>query len=93
MAEAQRFTFKHKEVVEALIKKQGLHEGRWALYVRFGLNAANAGPSDDQLNPIAMVPILEIGLSRTDKDTNLSVDAAAVNPAATGIGRRAPGRR
>jgi hypothetical protein len=32
------------------------------------------------LLPAAIVPILEIGLQKFDKETNLSVNAAEVNP-------------
>ncbi len=81
MAEADLFTFSHKEVVEALIKKQNLHEGLWALYIEFGIGAANAGPSPDALNPSAIVPVVKIGLTRATEKTNLTVDAAEVNSA------------
>ena len=36
MAEATQLVFSYKEVVTALIKAQGLHEGIWGLYVKFG---------------------------------------------------------
>lgn len=75
-----RFTFSHKELVQALIKHQGLHEGLWMLYVQFGLGATNAGPSDDELLPSAIVPIQKIGLQKGEKENNLTVDAAKVNP-------------
>ena len=80
MAEVDRFTFSHKEVVEALIRKQSLHEGLWGLYVEFGIGAANAGPNKDDLNPTAIVPVLKIGLVRVSEKSNLSVDAGEVNP-------------
>ena len=81
MAEAvTRFTFSHKELVEVLIKHQGLHEGLWMLYVEFGLGAVNAGPTDDEILPTAVVPIQKIGLQKGEKENNLTVDAAKVNP-------------
>ncbi len=80
MAEPTRFVFKHKEVAEALIKKQGLHEGIWGVYVRFGLAASNVGASTDDLNPAAIVPVVEIGIQTFEQENNLSVDAAVVNP-------------
>ena len=82
MAEPTQYMFMHKEVVETLIKKQGIHEGQWVLSVEFGLSAVTAGPSDDQLFPTAMVPLLKIGIQKTDQMSNLAVDAAQVNPAA-----------
>ena len=70
----------HKKVAEALIKSQGIHDGIWGLFVRFGLSASNVGIDDTQLVPAAIIPVIEIGLQRFAKETNLSVDAAKVNP-------------
>lgn len=80
MAEVTQYTFSHREVVEMLVKQQGLHEGIWGLYVRFGLGASNVGESAAQIQPAAIVPVVEIGLQKFDKETNISVDAAKVNP-------------
>ena len=80
MAEIGNIVFSYKEVVTALLKAQGIHEGKWALFVRFGLNAANIGGNDDDLRPAAIIPILEIGLQKAEKETSVSVDAAKVNP-------------
>ena len=79
MAETKQIAFTHKEVVEALLKQQGIHEGIWSLYVEFGLGAANVGQSDDNLLPTAIIPVVKIGLQKADKVNNLSVDAAQVN--------------
>jgi len=83
MAEVGRYTFSHKEVVEALIKLQGLHEGLWMLYVEFGLGAANVGPAEDQITPAAIIPVVKLGLQKGEKENALTVDAAKVNPAST----------
>ncbi|MHB8346696.1 MAG: hypothetical protein ACYDHM_05785 [Acidiferrobacterales bacterium] len=80
MAEATQFTFSYKEVAEALIKKQGLNKGFWSLYVEFGIAAGNVGPDADNLQPAAIVPVVKMGLLKVDKPTNLTVDAAIVNP-------------
>lgn len=80
MAEASQIVFSHKEVAEALVKKQGLHEGIWGLFVKFGIKAANIGEDESDLKPAAIIPILELGLQKFDKENNLSVDAAKVNP-------------
>ncbi len=80
MPEATQIIFKHKELAEILVKQQRIHEGIWGLYVRFGLGAQNVGVSDADLNPTAIIPVLEIGLQKFEKETNLSVDAAKVNP-------------
>ena len=80
MAEPIQIAFTHKEVVEALLKRQGIHEGLWGICVRFGIKGANVGASDSDLMPAAIVPVLQIGLQKVQKETNLSVDAAKVNP-------------
>jgi hypothetical protein len=80
MAEPTQIIFKHREVVEALIKQHGIHEGIWGLFVRFGLSAANIGTSADTLMPAAIVPLMEIGLQKFPEENNLSVDAGKVNP-------------
>jgi hypothetical protein len=80
MAEPSQFVFSFKEVAEALVKRHGLHEGIWGLTVKFGMQATNMGQNDSELKPTVVVPILEIGLQKFDKENNLSVDAAKVNP-------------
>jgi hypothetical protein len=82
MAETSQISFSYKEVVEALIKKHGLNEGLWMLAVNFGLQATNIGPTDADLKPAAIVGLLGIALQRADKETNLTVNAAYVNPPA-----------
>jgi hypothetical protein len=80
MAEAKQYVFTHKEVVEALLRKQGIHDGIWGLYIKFGIKAANVGGSPSEIMPSAIIPILEIGLQKFDKESNIAVDAALVNP-------------
>src|SRR5690348_12115994 len=83
MAEASQIIFSYKEVAEALVKKHGLHEGIWGLFFKFGMNASNIGPNEDELKPAAILAILEIGLQKFEKENNISVDAAKVNPEKT----------
>ena len=80
MPEPTQVLFSHKELVTVLIKSQGLHEGIWGLYVKFGLKAVNSGASDADLQPTAMIPVLGIGLQRFEEVNGLSVNAAEVNP-------------
>jgi hypothetical protein len=80
MPEPTQLVYKYQELVEMMLKAQGIHEGIWGLYVRFGLNAQNIGTSDTDLHPTAVIPVLEIGLQKFEKETNLSLDAARVNP-------------
>jgi hypothetical protein len=79
MAETKQIVFTHKEVVEALLKQQGIHEGIWSLYVKFGLGAVNVGGSEDSVLPAAIIPVIKIGIQKADKINNLSVDAAQVS--------------
>ena len=81
MAEATQYQFTHKEVVEALVRKQGLTEGLWTLTLTLGLGVGNTGPDIDHLNPTAMVAVGSFGLSKTTEMTNLTVDASKLNEA------------
>jgi hypothetical protein len=87
MAEPSQYTFDYKEIVEALVKKQGLHEGLWQLIVSFEMAAVNVGSTNELLSPAAVVRLTKIGLTKTDKENNLTVDASVVNP------RRESGRK
>jgi len=84
MPEPTQIIFTFKEVVEALLKKQGIHEGIWGIYVKFAISAANVKvgltPGSDQLLPTALVPVLELGIQKFESEGNLSVDASKVNP-------------
>ena len=84
MNEPKIITLTHKEVINALIKHQNIHEGIWQLYVEFGISAGNIPTSDEsqelRLCPAAIVPITKIGLMMVDKETPLSLDASKVNP-------------
>jgi len=85
MGEPSRITFSHKEVVEALLKQQGINAGFWGLYIKFGIKAANIGESETEVVPAAIIPVLEVGLQKFDKETNISLDAARIgtNPQPT----------
>jgi len=80
MAEANQILYSFKELASLMVKDRNLHEGYWGVYVRFGINAANAGANDNDLKPTALVPIIEVGLQKFEELNNLSVDAAEVNP-------------
>ena len=82
MPEATMISFSHKEVTEALLKGQDIHEGLWGIYIEFGLGAANIGqgPGDPNLLPAAIIPVTKIGIQKFAEANNLTVDAAVVNP-------------
>jgi hypothetical protein len=84
MAEIQTYIFEYKEVVEALIQQQGIHEGFWGIYMEFGIAGANIQPqSEDVVVPAAIVPVMKIGIQRYDTPNELTVDAAEKNPVVT----------
>lgn len=85
MPEVNQLNFKYQEVVEALIKKADLHEGKWQLIMHFGLAGANMGPSPAEVVPGAAVAITGISLGRATPESpeSLVADAAAVNPSSS----------
>lgn len=82
MPETKQVTFSLKEVAEALALKAGVDEGLWGLYVEFGIAGGNVqtGPSGDEMNPAAIVPILKLGIQRFEKPSGMTVDASALAP-------------
>lgn len=80
MPESTNVAFSFHEVVTALIKAANIHDGIWGLFVRFGLGASNVGESESSMRPTAIVPIVEIGLQKFEKESNIAVDASKVNP-------------
>ncbi len=81
MAEVKQYVFTYQEVVEALIKKQDLHEGIWAVYLEFGIAGANIQSPEGGVAPSAIVPVTKIGLQKVDAISPIAVNAAVVNPA------------
>jgi hypothetical protein len=79
MAEANQIIYSFKELAALLVKDRNIKEGFWGIYVKFGINAANAGESDATLRPTAIVPVMELGLQKFADLNNLSVDAAEIN--------------
>ena len=80
MPETKSLTFTYKEVVEALIRYNELHEGLWGLYIEFGFAAANMGEGPENILPTAIIPVKKIGIQRFNEANNLTVDAAEANP-------------
>jgi hypothetical protein len=80
MAEPTQFMFKIKDLTTLLLKEQGIHEGTWQILFNFGLGAANVGPTEAEVAPAAIVPVLGIGIQKVPERGPLTVDAAEVNP-------------
>jgi hypothetical protein len=85
MPEANQYMFPYKELVELMIKKADLHEGKWMLAVTFGFGAINGGPTPEQVMPTGVVGVQSIGILKAQPDSpeNLTVDAGLVNPVAS----------
>lgn len=82
MAKQERIGFSYQDIVECLVKKAGIHEGIWGISLGFGITGANINREKDLDNfmPAAIIPVTEIGIQPFDKPSNLTVDAAVVNP-------------
>lgn len=82
MAEKERILFSYKEIVECLVKEKDIHEGIWGISIGFEFGAANIAKRDDPNSflPAAIVPIADIGIERVEEESNLTVNAAEVNP-------------
>jgi len=80
MGESAMYVFTYRELAEVLVKRQGIHEGLWGVYVKFTFGAANMADPNGMLMPSAISGIQEIGIQRFDQANNLTVDAAHVNP-------------
>ncbi len=82
MAEVTQYLFDLKEVTEALIKKQGIHEGVWGVSIEFGLGAINMNTGADGKTqiPTAIAGVQKIGIRRYEEESNVTINAAEVNP-------------
>lgn len=80
MGEPQTIIFKYVEIIELLLKHQGIHEGIWGLHIQFGIQPANINVSPSEAVPGLIIPMLKFGLQKFDKPGGITVDAAQVNP-------------
>jgi hypothetical protein len=80
MAEVSQYTLPYRELTTVLIKHLDIHEGLWSVFFKFGIHGFNLGLNNSSPVPTAIVPIMEIGISRDAEPTPLTVDAADVNP-------------
>lgn len=82
MGEPTEYKFDLREVVEALIKRQGIHNGLWGVTVEFALAAAYIPAEGDSksLTPAGISLVERIGIRKVDEANSLTVDAALVNP-------------
>lgn len=77
----------YKDIVQALLMRDGIHEGLWQLQVNIGFGAINAKSRDDkssasseEIRPAAVITINHLALTRVEKKSSLTFDAADLNP-------------
>jgi hypothetical protein len=83
MADPTQFTFSLLEATEALIKQQGLHEGKWVMAIEFNVNVALMGTGPTDVKPGVMVLANGFQIQRATEPASppsMTVDAAVVNP-------------
>lgn len=83
MADPTQFSYELKEITEALVKHQGLTEGKWVLAAEFNFTAIVAGPNANELKPTAMVQLNRLQLTQALPETAPGVpvvDASKINP-------------
>ena len=83
MAEPSQYKFELREVTEALLKRENIHEGVWMVAFELGFGAS-FGQTNAEAKPGAIVQIQNVILSRAAEPpppANLLVDASVVNPA------------
>lgn len=78
MGEPKVIKFSYPELAALMVKQQGIKDGYWGIYVRFGISALNMSDNETSAYPAAVVPLLEMGLQQFDSANPLAVDAAEV---------------
>lgn len=84
MPDVSQYTFTHKEIVELLVKKTGVTDGKWQLMINFGFSAGNVGADDKTLHPSGIVSVVNVGIQKVSEQSdsgslnNLTVDAKDV---------------
>ncbi|HTV86477.1 MAG TPA: hypothetical protein VME63_13790 [Dyella sp.] len=91
MAQPNSYAFSYQEVATALLKQQGIHEGIWqvAVTIGFGVNNFARPENPTELRPAVLTIIDAIGLQKVTEKTNLTVDAAVVNPKTPAASKKA----
>lgn len=84
MVEVTQYSFSWPEVTEALLKKQGIHEGEWTAILEFAINAGvvGQGPADAKPGMMVVANGVQLLKAQPNSPPHLIVDAAKVNPQA-----------
>jgi hypothetical protein len=94
MADPSEYAFTPREVLEAMVKTLGIHEGRWMLGLGFGFAPGNFGPTPEQGGPGIAVIATQFLVQREPSPgaapAGVVIDAAEVNPVPLESDRRVP---
>lgn len=69
MVEATQYSFTLTEVATALLRQQGIKNGRWSLGFEFSLGVGAFGTSEAESKPGAMVQIRAVTLMRVPDES------------------------
>ncbi|WP_027802254.1 hypothetical protein [Paraburkholderia dilworthii] len=92
-------TSEHKysieDLIAALLRDQGIHDGHWALNIEFSATGAAVKPQDQPTRtlPGLIVSVNSATLAAADPSAQGAVDAAAVNPRKSAPAKRRPTAR
>lgn len=75
-----KYIYDLRQLIEALIKDQGLHEGYWGIGLEFGFGAATFGQTAEEAMPTAFVQVSRVRLVRGESELPLCIDASKINP-------------
>lgn len=83
MALTTQRMFSHRDLLEMLVKRAGLHKGRHQLVIAFAFGASNFKDNEGKAMPAATALVAGVGLMEAQPDSpdDLVIDAAEVNPA------------
>lgn len=88
MAEPTEYSFDLREVTAALLERQGITAGKWALALEFSVSTGALGSSPQDAAPGAMLQVSRMQLVKAPDDApgdRLTVDASLLH-ALGGIG-------
>ena len=82
MTELKQFEYSNKELIAALLRDQGIHEGHWILAAQLAFTAMNIGQLADgsDASPAGVVAVTGIQITNIPEPLPFSVNAADANP-------------
>ena len=82
MPEVGQITVSHREIVEMILRENGVTEGKWSLLLNMTLGTGMFGPSPQEANPGAVMTVAQIGVQRVEPGKPHSPGAIIVDAAA-----------